>query len=184
MSPSLRLECQQQICWNSALMIYFGFLSFFSYSFEVKKTNTFISSRGSLENHTRFQTVMVKIYTRFQTKTPQKPYPSGQRIHCTYIADIGSTPWGVKPLMITFLQQSCFLVPTTDPFTKILYKNSHLQQAENSIQGWQRGWLCYITLSMLRARWCSANIRIPSRDVKVRLRNASIVSYWKWKQTN
>ena len=40
---------------------------FLSYSFGVKKTNTFICSRGSLENHTRFQTIMVKIYTRFQT---------------------------------------------------------------------------------------------------------------------
>ena len=37
----------------------------------------------------------------------------------------------------------------------------------------------YFTLSMLRARWCSANIRIPSLDVKVRLRKAFIVSYCK-----
>lgn len=37
----------------------------------------------------------------------------------------------------------------------------------------------YFTLSMLRARWCSANIRIPNLDVKVRLRKAFIVSYCK-----
>ena len=37
-------------------------------------------SRGSLENHTRFKTLMVKIYTCFQTKTTQKPYPLGRHI--------------------------------------------------------------------------------------------------------
>ena len=57
-------------------MIYFGY-----FSFSVEKTNTFIGSRGSLENHTRFKTIMVKICTRFQTKTAQKPYPLGR----TYI---------------------------------------------------------------------------------------------------
>ena len=44
----------------------FWLFLFLSYSFEVEKTNTFIHSRGSLENHTRFQTIMVEIYTRFQ----------------------------------------------------------------------------------------------------------------------
>ena len=53
---------------------------FLSYLFRVEKTNTFIRSCGSLENHTRFQTIMVKIYTRFQTKAAQKPYPLGQHI--------------------------------------------------------------------------------------------------------
>ena len=33
----------------------------------------FIRSRGSLENPTRLKTIMVKIYTRFQTKMAQKP---------------------------------------------------------------------------------------------------------------
>ena len=41
---------------------------------------TFIHSRSSLENHTRFQTKLGKIYTRFQTKTAQKPYPLGPHI--------------------------------------------------------------------------------------------------------
>ena len=41
-------------------MIYFGYFSL-SFSFGVKKTNTFIRSRGSLENHTQFRTIMVKI---------------------------------------------------------------------------------------------------------------------------
>ena len=51
---------------------------FLYYSLGVEKTNTFIRSRGSLENHTRFKTIMVKIYTRFQTKTARKPYPLGR----------------------------------------------------------------------------------------------------------
>ena len=52
-------------------MILFWILFFLYYSFGVEKTNTFIRSRGSLENHTRFKSLMVKIYTRFQTKTTQ-----------------------------------------------------------------------------------------------------------------
>ena len=35
---------------------------------------------SSLENHTRFQTKMGKVYTRFQTKTAQRPYPMGRHI--------------------------------------------------------------------------------------------------------
>ena len=50
---------------------------FLSYSFKIEKANTFIRSRHSLENHFQFQTIMVKIYTPFQTKTAQKPYPLG-----------------------------------------------------------------------------------------------------------
>ena len=53
-------------------MIHFGYFSFSTDSFGVEKSNTFIRSRGSLENHTRFKTIMVKIYIRFQTKTAQK----------------------------------------------------------------------------------------------------------------
>ena len=41
---------------------------------------TFIHSRSSLENHSRLQTKMGKVYTRFQTKTAQQPYPTGRHI--------------------------------------------------------------------------------------------------------
>ena len=40
----------------------------------------FIHSRSSLENHTRFQTKMGKVYTRFQIKAAQKPYSNGRHI--------------------------------------------------------------------------------------------------------
>ena len=36
---------------------------------------TFIHSVVTIENHTRFQTKMGKVYIRFQTKTAQEPYP-------------------------------------------------------------------------------------------------------------
>ena len=39
----------------------FWLFLFLSFSFGVEKTKTFIRSRGSLRNHTRFQTIMVKI---------------------------------------------------------------------------------------------------------------------------
>ena len=41
---------------------------FRSYSFGIETINTFIHSRSSPENHTRVQTKMGKVYTRFQTK--------------------------------------------------------------------------------------------------------------------
>ena len=89
---------------------------FLSYSFGVKKTNTFIPSRGSLKNHTRSQTIMVKIYTRFQTRTAQKPYPLGRH---TYIADLGEYPTPpppglnrivIKALTPTFPRRACLHV--------------------------------------------------------------------------
>ena len=54
---------------------------FLSYSFGTDMINSFLnSSRRSLENHTRFQTKMGKVYTRFKTETAQKPYPLGRHI--------------------------------------------------------------------------------------------------------
>ena len=50
---------------------------FLSYSFGIETINTFIHSRSSPENHTRFQTKLGKVFTRFQTKTAKKPYPMG-----------------------------------------------------------------------------------------------------------
>ena len=61
-------------------MIYFGYSSFSLTHLELKRQIPFLRSLGFLENHTRFQTIMVKIYTRFQTKTAQKPYSLGRHI--------------------------------------------------------------------------------------------------------
>ena len=47
--------------------------------------NMFIHYRRSLENYTRFQTKMGKVYTRFQTKTTQNPYPLGRYIPISWL---------------------------------------------------------------------------------------------------
>ena len=47
-------------------------------------------SRGTFENHTRFKTRMVKVYTCFQTKTAQKPYPWGNTYQYTGVSIVGS----------------------------------------------------------------------------------------------
>ena len=73
----LRLERKQT---NSSNPFRIRIFLFLSYSFGIETINTFIHSRSSLENHTRFQTKMGKVYTRFQTKTAQKPYPTGRHI--------------------------------------------------------------------------------------------------------
>ena len=71
----LRLERKQK---NSSSLFQIRIFLLLSYSFGIETINTFIYSRSSLENHTRFQTKMGKVYTRFQTKTVQKPYTMGR----------------------------------------------------------------------------------------------------------
>ena len=73
----IRLECKQNNSSNPFLIRIFLFLSF---SFAIETRNTFVHSCSSLENHTRFQTKMGKVYTRFQTKIAQKPYPMGRHL--------------------------------------------------------------------------------------------------------
>ena len=73
------------------LKIHFKFAHFLSCSFGVETTNILIHDRSSLVNHTRFQTKMGKIYTRFQTKTAQKPHQMGRHI-CTYMAYLRECP--------------------------------------------------------------------------------------------
>ena len=49
-----------------------------SYSFGIDTLYTLIQQhRSSFVNYTQSQTKMGKIYTRFQTKMVQKPYPLG-----------------------------------------------------------------------------------------------------------
>ena len=61
MSSLLRLEQQQKRFLNEL-----AYIAFFPAHLELKRT--------------RFQTNMGKIYTRFQTKTAQKPYAMGRHI--------------------------------------------------------------------------------------------------------
>ena len=81
-----KLERKQKILQIHFELAYFSF--FLTYSFGIETIKTLIHARSSLENHTRFQTKMGKAYTRFQTKTTQKPYPIGRHIpHPRAIAD-------------------------------------------------------------------------------------------------
>ena len=63
---------------------------FLSYSFGIETIKTFIHSRNSLENHTRFQIKMGKVYPRFKTKNGAKTLPYGAA-H-TYMAYIRKHP--------------------------------------------------------------------------------------------
>ena len=49
-----------------------------SFGIETILIRSYTPLRSSLKNHTRFQTKMDKVNTRFQTKTAQKPYPMGR----------------------------------------------------------------------------------------------------------
>ena len=96
----LRLERKQK---NSSNPFRIRIFLFLSYSFGIETINTFIHSRSSLENHTRFQTKMGKVYTRFQTKTAQKPYPMGQHIPVAYMGE-----YPPPPLPGVYLRRSFF----------------------------------------------------------------------------
>ena len=67
MSSLLRLEREEKTFLK--LRVEFVYFSFFI------NYNTFIHFLSVLENHTRFQNEVGKVYTRFQTETAQKPYP-------------------------------------------------------------------------------------------------------------
>ena len=79
-----RLERKQLISSNEFRIRIFPI---HSYSFGIAPIDTFIHSRSSPENHTRFQTKMGKMNTRFQTKTAQRPLHYGAA-H-TYMAFLG-----------------------------------------------------------------------------------------------
>ena len=72
LSSLLRLERKQKSSSNPFRIRIFFFLS---YSFGIETIKTFIQSCSSLKNRTRFQTKIGKAYTRFQTKSAQKPFP-------------------------------------------------------------------------------------------------------------
>ena len=85
----LRLECKQKNYSNPFRIRIFLLLS---YSFGIETVNTFIHSRNSLENHTRFQTKMSKVYTRFQIKT-EKTLPDGEaHTYMAYIREYSLPP--------------------------------------------------------------------------------------------
>ena len=73
-SSILRLEQQRKRSLKLNPFRFRIFL-FLSYSFGIDTINTFVHYRGSLEKHTRFQTKMTNVYSRFQSKTWHKTLP-------------------------------------------------------------------------------------------------------------
>ena len=63
-------------------------------------SNTFIYSRSSLENHTRFQTKMDKVYTRFQTKKAQNTTLWGGTFLYSWYKEV--PPCRVKLLVLSY----------------------------------------------------------------------------------
>ena len=94
MSSLLRLERQQKTFLK--LRVEFAYFSFFLIY------NTFIHFLSSLENHTRFQTEVGKVYIHFQTETAQKPHPLERHLPYWLIQGI---PTGVLNYLRTFVLQ-------------------------------------------------------------------------------
>ena len=103
----LRLGSKQNNSWNPFRIRMFFFLT---YSFGTETINTFIHSRSSLKNHTRFQTKMGKMYTRFQTKTAQKLTRWAALTYKTFIREYlrGSTTQQLDQLDQLFSSMSVF----------------------------------------------------------------------------
>ena len=77
---------------NSSNPLRIRIFLFVSYAFGIETINTFIHSRSSLKNHTRFQTKIGKVYTRFSDQNSAKTLSDGAA-H-TYIAYIREYPPG------------------------------------------------------------------------------------------
>jgi len=90
MSSLFRLEQQQK----TVLKIHFEFAYF---SFGIETRNTFVHSRSTLGNHTRFHTEMIKVYTI--------PFGAAH----TYMAYIGEYP---PPRAKKLFRQFCPFCPT------------------------------------------------------------------------
>jgi len=71
---------QERIQKNSSNPFRIRIFLLLSYSFRIETINTVIHSRSSLENHSRFQTNMCKVYIFFQSKTAKKPCAMGRHI--------------------------------------------------------------------------------------------------------
>ena len=85
-----RLERKQTISSNEFRIRIFPI---HSYSFGIETIDTFIHFRISLEKHTLFQTKMGKMYTRFHTKTAQKPLLFGAaHTHMAFLRERSSPP--------------------------------------------------------------------------------------------
>ena len=111
----LRLERKQK---NSSKPFRIRVFFFLSYSFGIETIKTFIQSRSSLKNHTRFQTKRGKVYTFFQTKTTQL-CPIGRHSYITYIWEYPPPPGSRLP---TSFNMSYVCLKIQRPSTKNVFR--------------------------------------------------------------
>ena len=102
----LRLERKQT---NSSKPFRIRIFLFLSYSFGIETINIFLHSRSSRSYHSRFQTKISKVYTRFQTKMAQKPYPmpGAAHIYIAYIREYPRPPGGGSSRLYKFCPNLC-----------------------------------------------------------------------------
>ena len=137
----LRLERKQNTSSNPFLIRIFFFLSDW---FGIQTIKTFVHSRSSLKNHTRFQTKMGKVYTRFQTKRRKNPTLCG----ATYLYSLYK---GIPPPP-----------PGTIPFEEL---NAHKTVRKPDMEG-SEGFLSFLKTCCQQAfgragNWGAGNFRFP-----------------------
>ena len=133
--------------------------------------NTFISSQSSLENPTRSQTKMGKVYTSFQTKKAQKPYPLGRHTLMAYIKQYPA-PGGLPQ----FSGKSSLRTPNHDQgqepkiMQRLWLQSRQINSKKASIQVDMRRWkslcskraTCFPTLQQNKPKrwWAFYHLRI------------------------
>ena len=129
MSLLLRLERKQK---NSLKPFRNRIFFFLSSSFGIETINMFIHSWSSLENHTWFQTKISKIYTHFQTKKVQKPYPPPPQVSSLGVGGIPGNFW--QGCAAHFSKSWCISRPDVDRnyFRLELKKKGFLKSNSNS----------------------------------------------------
>ena len=103
----LRLERKQE---NSSNPFRIRIFSFLFYSFGIETINTFIHSRSSLKNYTRFQTKMGKVQTRFQTKPRKNPTRWGGTYLYSLCKGVPPPPGLISIGTLTTLLRECVSV--------------------------------------------------------------------------
>ena len=108
---AFKILCHHYLDYNSnkkyfLKSIRIGIFLFLSFSFGTETINTFVHSRNAVENHTRFQTKMSKVYTRFQTKKAQRSFGVAH----TYIGEYPPGPDNTNSLLACSLDV-CHVCP-------------------------------------------------------------------------
>ena len=116
-------------------MIYFGY--FLYYSFGVEKTNTFIHSRGSLENHAGFKTIMGQNLYPFSDQNGSKTIPFGAaHTYIAYIGEYSPPGCGFSSLAKVEVEREIFLLSRTSTFEhglQVFFSNCKKEVAKETV---------------------------------------------------